>query len=253
VTITSATYLRPVAPRILVVDDEPSLVASLSYSLGRAGFQVRIATDGPGALQVAEEVEPDLIVLDVMLPGLDGFEVCRRLRARTTAPILMLTARDDPMDRVVGLEVGADDYVTKPFGMRELVARINAQIRRASILSRPAGPAGRSPLDEPIEVGALVVDAARRVATLAGQRLALKRREFDLLAYLALNAGIVLTRDRLLSEVWADELGRDTRTVDVHVRRLRRLLEAEPERPRRLETVRGVGYVLRRPAGGEPA
>jgi two-component system alkaline phosphatase synthesis response regulator PhoP len=242
-----------VAHRILLVDDEPSLVASLSYSLGRAGFQVRIATDGPGALRVAQEIDPDLIVLDVMLPGLDGIEVCRRLRARTNAPILMLTARDDPMDRVVGLEVGADDYVTKPFGVRELVARINAQLRRASILRGEAGPVGRPRVDDPIEVGPLVVDAARRVATLAGQRLALKRREFDLLAYLALNAGIVLTRDRLLSEVWADELGGHTRTVDVHVRRLRRHLETEPERPRLLETVRGVGYVLRRAAGGAPA
>ncbi|HEY3108322.1 MAG TPA: response regulator transcription factor [Chloroflexota bacterium] len=234
--------------RILVVDDEPSLVASLSYSLGRAGFQVRIATDGPGALEVAQEIDPDLIVLDVMLPGLDGFEVCRRLRARTTAPILMLTARDDPMDRVVGLEVGADDYVTKPFSVRELVARINAQLRRASILSGEAGPTGRPPSDETIDVGPLVVDAGRRIATLAGQRLALKRREFDLLAYLALNAGIVLSRDRLLSEVWADELGGHTRTVDVHIRRLRRHLEADPEAPRFLETVRGVGYVLRRSA-----
>jgi DNA-binding response OmpR family regulator len=242
-----------VLPKILVVDDEPSLVASLSYSLARAGFQVRIATDGPGALRVAREIDPDLIVLDVMLPGLDGFEVCRRLRASTNAPILMLTARDDPMDRVVGLEVGADDYVTKPFSIRELVARIGAQLRRASIARDQLGRADPLPGDDAIEVGPLTVDSGRRTATLAGQRLALKRREFDLLAYLALNAGIVLSRERLLSEVWADELGGQTRTVDVHVRRLRRHLEADPEEPRFLETVRGVGYVLRRaPNGAAP-
>jgi DNA-binding response OmpR family regulator len=241
-----------VSARILVVDDEPSLVASLSYSLGRAGFQVRIATDGPGALTVAREVEPDLIVLDVMLPGLDGFEVCRRLRARTAAPILMLTARDDAMDRVVGLEVGADDYVTKPFSIRELVARINAQLRRAALARGGARPVANPEPREVSEVGPLVVDAGRRMATLAGRRLTLKRREFDLLAYLALNAGIVLSRGRLLSEVWADELGEGTRTVDVHVRRLRRHLEVDPALPRLLETVRGVGYVLKRvgsPAG----
>ena len=237
--------------RILVVDDEPSLVASLSYSLGRAGFQVRIATDGPGALRVAEEVAPDLIVLDVMLPGLDGFEICRRLRARTTVPILMLTARD----RVVGLEVGADDYLTKPFSIRELVARINAQLRRASIVRGEGSPAALPPAAEEIRVGPLLVDPARRIAAVGARRLALKRREFDLLAYLALNSGIVLSRDRLLSEVWADELGSQTRTVDVHVRRLRRHLDAAPETRALLETVRGVGYVLKRgaPAAEQPS
>ena len=188
------------------MDDDAELCSLLSEFLRREGFTVECEHEGASGLEHAGRTGVDLVVLDVMLPGLDGFEVCRRLRGQTTAPILMLTARDDPMDRVVGLEVGADDYVTKPFSIRELVARINAQLRRAT-MQRGGKGRGRPPeADEPITVGPLTVDPGRRIATLDGARLPLKRREFDLLAYLAVNAGIVLSRDKLLSEVWADEL-----------------------------------------------
>ena len=232
---------------MLVVDDEPSLVASLQYALTHQGFAVRTAADGPAALAAVRHETPDLVVLDVMLPGLDGFEVCRRIRAQAQVPIIMLTARDDPVDRVVGLEVGADDYLTKPFSVRELVARIKAQLRRESMLrgetanEQPAGRLG-PPRDEVLAVGGLVVDVGRRRVELDGRVLPLKRREFDLLAYLCRNTGIVCSRSRLLENVWADELAGDSRTVDVHVRRVRRHIGAGY-----LLTVRGVGYVLRKP------
>ena len=225
-----------VVESVLVVDDEPSLVASLQYALTHQGFAVRTAADGPAALASVKQESPDLVVLDVMLPGLDGFEVCRRMRAQSQAPIIMLTARDDPVDRVVGLEVGADDYLTKPFSARELIARIKAQLRR----SRMTEPVERP--SEVVVVGGVRVDVGRRRAELDGRVLPLKRREFDLLAYLCRNAGIVCSRSRLLSNVWEGELGGDSRTVDVHVRRLRRHLGAGY-----LHTVRGLGYALRKP------
>jgi DNA-binding response OmpR family regulator len=242
-----------VAERVLVVDDEPSLVATLRYALTHSGFAVRTAADGPAALAAMRQELPDLVVLDVMLPGIDGFEVCRRIRAEAQTspdvgrvPIIMLTARDDPVDRIVGLEVGADDYVSKPFSMRELVARVKARLRRESMLRGTATVDGEAPAGlEPVEVltlGGIRVDVGRRRAELEGHPLALKRREFDLLTYLCRNAGIVCTRSRLLTNVWADELAGDSRTVDVHVRRLRRHIGAGY-----LHTVRGVGYALRKP------
>jgi two-component system alkaline phosphatase synthesis response regulator PhoP len=236
--------------KVLLVDDEPSLVASLRYTLERSGFEVAVAVDGPAALAAAEAEWPDVILLDVMLPGLDGFEVCRRLRATVSAPIVMLSARDDPVDRVVGLEVGADDYVTKPFSVRELVARVRAHLRREQL--RRNGPAAAPERAEQltggevIEVGELRVDVGRRAVLRAGRPLALNRRVFDLLVYMARNPGVVLTRSQLLRAVWADEVDGDSRTVDVHVRRLRRQVEPDPARPRLVQTVRGVGYVLRR-------
>lgn len=243
------------AERILVVDDEPSLLASLRYSLGRSGFEVQTAADGPAALAAVRQQEPDLILLDVMLPGLDGFEVCRQLRSGVSVPIIMLTARDDAVDRVVGLEVGADDYVTKPFGIRELVARVRAHLRRETMrrqgsaaLSAGGDASAPLPAEERLVVGGLEVDLARRRASLDGRPLPLKRREFDLLAYLARNAGIVLSRSRLLANVWDDELENHSRTVDVHVRRVRRHLEAGRSERRYLHTVRGAGYVLRHDA-----
>jgi DNA-binding response OmpR family regulator len=231
-----------VVESVLVVDDEPSLVASLQYALTHQGFAVRTAADGPAALAAVKQQSPDLVVLDVMLPGLDGFEVCRRIRAQAQVPIIMLTARDEPVDRVVGLEVGADDYLTKPFSVRELVARVKAQLRRESML-RDGGAAGRPETrSEVLTLGGIAVDVGRRRAELDGRVLPLKRREFDLLAYLCRNAGIVCSRSRLLTNVWEDELSGDSRTVDVHVRRLRRHLGAAY-----LHTIRGLGYALRKP------
>jgi DNA-binding response OmpR family regulator len=232
--------------QILLVDDEPSLRASLSYSLSRVGFRVTTAADGSSAIAQVRRDPPDLVLLDVMLPGLDGFEVCRRVRAHTQAPVVMLTARDDPVDRVVGLEVGADDYVAKPFSLRELIARVRAQLRRAAIVRAGAGEQP-SAQGEELVVGGLRIDLAGRRASLDGRALPLRRREFDLLAYLARNAGIVLTRSQLLSNVWGDELDGGTRTVDVHVRRLRRHLEPAPDAPVYLHTVRGTGYQLKPP------
>jgi DNA-binding response OmpR family regulator len=236
-----------VTERILVVDDEPSLIATLRYALTQSGFAVRTAVDGPAALAAVRDEAPDLVVLDVMLPGLDGFEVCRRIRSEAQVPIIMLTARDDPVDRVVGLEVGADDYIAKPFSMRELLARVRARLRREAMLRRmpPPGAADGAPsvpvrLEEVLTVGAIRVDVGRRRSWLDGRLMPLKRREFDLLTYLCRNAGIVLTRPQLLREVWADELSTESRTVDVHVRRLRRHLGPC------IQTVRGVGYTLRR-------
>ncbi|HZR01080.1 MAG TPA: response regulator transcription factor [Chloroflexota bacterium] len=234
------------AEQILLVDDEPSLRASLSYSLGRAGFRVTTAADGSSAIAHVRRDPPDLVLLDVMLPGLDGFEVCRRMRSHTQAPVVMLTARDDPVDRVVGLEVGADDYVAKPFSLRELIARVRAQLRRAAIVR--AGAVERpSAVREELVVGGLRIDLDGRRASLDGRALPLRRREFDLLAYMARNAGVVLTRSQLLANVWSDELDGGTRTVDVHVRRLRRHLEPSPDAPVYLHTARGTGYQLKPP------
>jgi DNA-binding response OmpR family regulator len=230
---------------ILLVDDEPSLRASLSYNLARSGFQVQTAADGPAALQAVRQQPPDLVLLDVMLPGVDGFELCRRLRTQIDAPILMLTARDDPVDRVVGLEVGADDYVTKPFGLRELVARVRAHLRRGAMVQ--AASLLPSPPDDLLAVGGLRLDAGARRAELDGRPLPLRRREFDLLAYLARNPGVVLTRKQLIENVWDDDVEGNTRTVDVHIRRLRRYLQPTLDAPGFLHTVRGTGYVLRAP------
>jgi DNA-binding response OmpR family regulator len=235
--------------QILLVDDEPSLRRSLGYTLTRSGFEVQTAADGPSALLAVRRAMPDLVLLDVMLPGLDGFEVCRRLRARTNAPIVMLTARDDPVDRVVGLEVGADDYVTKPFSMRELVARVRAHLRRdATVQAAVGAPVAADDRAEVLAVGELRVDVGARRVSLGGRPLPLRRREFDLLTYMVRNAGIVLSRARLVENVWDGEVEEGTRTVDVHVRRLRRHLQADAESSAYLHTVRGMGYVLRRPS-----
>ena len=236
-------------PTILVVDDEQSYRDALAVSLRREGFLVQVAADGLEAIDRFETFRPALVLLDVMLPRMSGIDVCRELRAKSRVPIIMLTARDAEIDTVVGLEVGADDYVTKPFSVRELVARVKAHLRREAMLRRQHAPdqpaSGPSPQaarpEEILTVGPIRIDVGRRRVSLGGQMLPLKRREFDLLAYLCRNAGIVLTRSRLLANVWGDELDGDSRTVDVHVRRLRRHIG-----PERLQTVRGVGYVLRK-------
>lgn len=232
--------------KILVVEDETTLLETLAYNLERQGYDVNTATDGRTALEMAREKEPDLIVLDVMLPGLDGFEVCRILRKEMSVPILMLTARDEEVDKVVGLEVGADDYLTKPFSMRELLARVKAQLRRVRLVREEvAASADHRPTvetDEPMEFGNLEVDLARREVRLDGEPVRLKPKEYDLLVFLARNRGIALSRDLILDRVWGWEHDGSSRTVDVHIRWLREKIEPEPSNARRIITVRGIGY-----------
>jgi DNA-binding response OmpR family regulator len=250
--------------RVLLVDDEPSLLEAVGYSLRREGYAVSVAATGPDALAAARATQPDVVVLDVMLPGMDGLQVCRALRAESTVPILLLSAKGEEVDRIVGLEVGADDYLTKPFAMRELLARIRAMLRRARMVSSmepdrrhpfrgtngAASPTQVADL-EVLILDDLTIDPARRRVTLAGQPVVLKPKEFDLLHDLVRNQGIVLSRDALLRRVWGYDYPIDTRTVDVHVRWLRLKIEDDPSQPRRIETVRGLGY--RFVAKSEPA
>lgn len=224
---------------ILVVEDEPTLRATIAYQLRREGHEVVLAGDGEQALDVARRVHPDLVLLDLMLPKIDGLEVCRRLRHESTVPILILTARTEEVDKIVGLEVGADDYMTKPFSMRELVARVKAMLRRLAMV-RQASLSDEA--EEIIVVGQLEIDVARRRVRRCGQELHLKPKEFDLLAFLARHPGRVFTRSHLLERVWGYDYIGDPRTVDVHVRWLRQKIEPDPRNARLLETVRGVGY-----------
>ena len=221
---------------VLVVEDEPSLASTLSYNLRKNGFNVMSASDGVSGLQAARRDNPDIIVLDLMLPKMDGLELCRRLRVDSDVPILMLTARSEELDRVVGLEMGADDYLTKPFSMRELMARVRALLRRSGARRSPAEETSR------ITAGGLELDLRGRTVRRAGREVALKPKEFDLLFFLARNAGQVFTREQLLENVWGYEFFGGSRTVDVHVRWLREKLEDDPAHPRYLLTVRGVGY-----------
>ncbi len=220
---------------VLVVEDEENLLAALRYNLEHDGHSVLTAADGAKGLETARAVSPDLIILDVMLPGLDGLEVCRILRRESDAPILMLTAKGEEIDRVVGLELGADDYVAKPFSMRELMARVRALMRRPR--SRTAGPRG-----ETLQAGPLMLDTEAHSARLGGEELRLKPREFDLLALFMRNPGRAFTRDQILERLWGHDYIGDVRTVDVHVRWLREKIEAEPSAPARIITIRGVGY-----------
>ena len=232
--------------KVLVVEDETTLRETLTYNLERQGYDVTTAPDGRAALKVTREEKPDLIVLDVMLPGLDGFEVCRILRKEMSAPILMLTARDEEVDKVVGLEVGADDYLTKPFSMRELLARVKAQLRRVRLVREEvAAAADRRPTvetDEPLRFGSLEIDIARREVRLDGEPVRLRPKEFELLVFLARNQGIALSRDLILDRVWGWEHDGSSRTVDVHIRWLREKIEPEPSNAQRIITVRGIGY-----------
>jgi DNA-binding response OmpR family regulator len=228
---------------VLVVDDEPTIVEVVSRYLARAGFMTREAFDGPGALEAVREQRPDLVVLDVMLPGFDGIEAMRRLHEQPGEPIpvILLTARAEESDRLIGLRRGADDYVVKPFSPAELVARVEAVLRRAA---RPAGAVDGADL-EPIVHGPLTVDQAARTVTLDGEELPLTQREFELLRFLAARPGRVFSRDQLMEEVWGYDFYTDTSTVTVHVRRLRAKLEPDPAHPRFIETVWGVGYRFR--------
>jgi DNA-binding response OmpR family regulator len=221
--------------RILLVDDEQSIQTLLSYPLRKDGYHVTSALDGSEALQRFEEGRFDLVILDLMLPRLDGVEVCRQLRSHSQVPIIMLTAKGSETDKVAGLEVGADDYITKPFSMREFRSRVKAALRR----SRMGGEARE---DEPIECGELTIDFDRRMVTLGEEEVRVTYVEFEILGALARSPGRVLTRETLLEHVWGDSEYRDPRTVDVHIRHLREKLESDPKQPEFLFTVRGVGY-----------
>lgn len=227
--------------RVLVVEDDPAIREALNYNLTREGYDVEAVGDGLRALEAARRKEPDLIVLDLMLPELDGFDVTRALRKESNVPILMLTARDDEIDRVVGLELGADDYLTKPFSMRELLARVKGMLRRMH-MSRMEAETADKPAAATLQAGNLSIDLVRHEALLDGEVVELKPKVYDLLVYLVEHKGQVLSRDRLLEEVWGWEFSGGSRTVDVHVRWLRAKIEDEPETPTRLVTVRGVGY-----------
>jgi DNA-binding response OmpR family regulator len=224
--------------RILLVDDEQSIQTLLSYPLRKDGYHVTSAQDGREALQRFEEARFDLVILDLMLPKLDGVEVCRELRSRSQVPIIMLTAKGSETDKVAGLEVGADDYITKPFSMREFRSRVKAALRRSRMGGEPEG-------EETIDHGELKIDFGRRMVTLRDEEIKVTYVEFEILGALARSPGRVLSRETLLEHVWGDSEYRDPRTVDVHIRHLREKLESDPKDPEFLFTVRGVGYRFR--------
>ncbi len=226
------------ASRILLVDDEPAIQTLLAYPLRKDGYEVVSATDGRQALDRFAEGQFDLVVLDIMLPKIDGIEVCRRLRTRSQVPIIMLTAKDDEIDKVVGLEMGADDYITKPFSVREFRSRVRAALRRAEM-------GGRVSISEPIVAGDLEIDLERRAVTVRGESVTLTYVEFEVLTALAGSPGRVFTREVLLGRLWGDSKYRDPRTIDVHIRHLREKVEVDPSHPEHLFTVRGVGYRFR--------
>jgi DNA-binding response OmpR family regulator len=228
--------------KILVVEDEVSLQETLAYNLQRQGYEVETCGDGNTAIEAARRSHPDLILLDVMLPGIDGFEVCRVLRQEMSTPILMLTARDDEIDRVVGLEVGADDYMVKPFSMRELIARVKAMLRRVRLMRQEMGIENAASTNQTLTFDDLVLDITRREVRLKEQVIALKPKEYELLIFLASHRGQVLTREFILERVWGWDYIGDSRTVDVHIRWLREKIEPDPANPVRIITVRGAGY-----------
>lgn len=230
--------------KILVVDDEKPIADIVKFNLNKEGFDVYCAYDGDEALQLVEEVQPDLILLDIMLPGRDGVEVCREVRKKYDMPIIMVTAKDSEIDKVLGLELGADDYVTKPFSNRELIARVKANLRRHSQVSSQAA---EDQENSELEVGSLTIHPDAYVVSKRGDTIELTHREFELLHYLAKHIGQVMTREHLLQTVWGYDYFGDVRTVDVTVRRLRKKIEDNPSHPAWLVTRRGVGYYLRNP------
>ncbi|MCW4354976.1 response regulator transcription factor [Hoyosella sp. YIM 151337] len=223
---------------VLIVEDEESLADPLAFLLRKEGFDVTIAADGPAALDSFDGAGADIVLLDLMLPGMSGTEVCKQLRARSTVPVIMVTARDSEIDKVVGLEIGADDYVTKPYSSRELIARIRAVLRRG------AEPEIESASDTLLEAGPVRMDVDRHIVQVNGAAVTLPLKEFDLLEYLLRNSGRVLTRGQLIDRVWGADYVGDTKTLDVHVKRLRSKIERDPAKPRHLVTVRGLGYKL---------
>jgi len=229
--------------KILVVEDDNTLRETIAYNLVNEGYEPTTSADGLNALNLALSENFNLILLDIMLPGLDGFELCRKIRAVKNTPILMLTARDDEIDRIVGLEVGADDYMGKPFSMRELLARVKAMLRRVRLMQEDSSSTPQeTQTDEIMRFDNLVIDPIRREASMDGQNLELKPKEYDLMHYLAVNRGRALSRDKILEDVWGWNYIGESRTVDVHIRWLRQKIEVDPAQPKRLITVRGSGY-----------
>jgi len=228
--------------RVLVVEDEKALLDTLEYNLAHQGYEVLKASDGRVAVQMADEKRPDLIILDIMLPGLDGLEVCRLVRRKTNVPILLLTAKADEMDKVIGLEVGADDYLTKPFRMRELLARVKALLRRVRLMREELSSQGGVTPGERLVFGDVAIDLERGEASRGGLALRLKPKEYELLVFMARHRGMVLSRDLILERVWGWDYVGGSRTVDVHVRWLREKIETDPARPAHIVTVRGMGY-----------
>ena len=226
--------------KILVIDDEQILLDTVRYNLARSGHQVRVAADGEAGLRAAREDPPDLVLLDVMLPRMDGLEVCRILRGESSVPIVMLTARDEEPDRVLGLEIGADDYITKPFSMRELQARVKALLRRVEM-----APGDSMAADQPLRAGHLQADPVRHQVTSHGHTLHLKPKEYELLVFLMRNPGRAFSRSQLLERVWGFDYSGGTRTVDVHIRWLREKVELDASEPTLIETVWGMGYRFR--------
>jgi len=225
--------------KILIVEDDRNLLDTLKYNLRKEVYEVVTAVDGAEALDIARREKPDLIILDLMLPKISGFEVCRILRKEMIVPILMLTAKADETDKIVGLEIGADDYMTKPFSLRELLARVRAMLRRAKMVEIQPKPE-----ETLLKAGDIKVDMARHQASKGTTMLDLTPKEFDLLTFLARNKGLVFSRDQLLEKVWGYDFAGDTRTVDVHIRWLRQKIETDPDNPKYLITVRGTGYKL---------
>ena len=221
--------------RVLIVEDEESFAEPLSFLLGKEGFTAAVASTGQEALDEFDRNGADIVLLDLMLPGMSGTDVCKQLRQRSTVPVIMVTARDAEIDKVVGLELGADDYVTKPYSARELIARVRAVLRRR-------GEAVEEPQQDTLEAGPVRMDVERHVVTVSGTDLNLPLKEFDLLEYLLRNVGRVLTRAQLIDRVWGADYVGDTKTLDVHIKRLRSKLEPDPAEPRHLVTVRGLGY-----------
>lgn len=230
--------------KVLVVDDEKPIADILQFNLKKEGFEVFCAYDGNEALSMVEEIQPDIILLDIMLPLTDGMEVCREVRKKYDMPIIMLTAKDSEIDKVLGLELGADDYVTKPFSTRELIARVKANLRRHQSLTAPAATEEDS---NEIEIGSLIIHPDAYIVSKRGETIELTHREFELLHYLAKHIGQVMTREHLLQTVWGYDYFGDVRTVDVTVRRLREKIEDSPSHPTWIVTRRGVGYYLRNP------
>ena len=225
--------------RILVVEDEETLAEAISFLLSKEGFDVAVAASGPEAIESFDKSGADLILLDLMLPGLSGTEVCRQIRTKSSVPIIMLTAKDSEIDKVVGLELGADDYVTKPYSSRELIARIRAVLRRGEL--QDSGGDGAT-----LEVGPVRMDTDRHVISVNGEVVAIPLKEFELLEFLMRNAGRVLTRIQLIDRVWGSDYVGDTKTLDVHIKRLRAKIEKDPANPEYIQTVRGMGYKMER-------
>jgi len=233
------------SPMILIVEDEASFVDALEVGLAREGFRTTVASDGVQALEMFDSVQPDLILLDVMLPRVSGIDVCRRIRQSSSVPIIMVTAKSSEIDTVVGLEVGADDYVAKPYRVRELVARIRALLRRSTLVGSSTGDS--SPDDKVLVIGDVRLDPAEHRVEVRGAEVALPLKEFEVLHLLLANAGRVLTRETLIDRVWGADYVGDTKTLDVHIKRLRSKIEVDPSSPERIVTIRGLGYKYERP------